>query len=157
MKVFKYVLLTLAFLSITSCISTGVNFPSFDDLIRAETEQNGRACIRQRDINGYGMLQDDVISVDGRGRNSYYLITTLFRCNSLQTSFAAGFQGSFSELCGGGGDKIITPEEACPIKGIYEFESREAAFATFNKADEIRKDLRAKAKEQAQDKNQNSL
>lgn len=150
-KVFKYCFVITAFYILVSCSSFGINLPSYDKLLLAETEQNGRACIRQHNIRGYGMLDNDVISIDGRGKNSYYLVTTWLRCHSLQTSFSAGFKGDFSELCGGGRDKIITSEESCPIKSIFEFESREDAFATFEKVEKIRQDLRKETKEKAKE------
>jgi hypothetical protein len=149
MKVFKYCLAIITFGSLVSCSSLLVNLPSYDDLLKTETQQNGRACIRQHNIRGYGLLDDDVISIDARGKNRYYLVTTWLQCHSLQTSFSAGFKGDFFELCGGGRDKIITSEESCSIKSIFEFESREQAFATFEKADEIRQDVRTQAKEKA--------
>ena len=149
MKVFKYCLAIIAFFTLVSCSSLGVNLPSYDNLLIAETGQNGRACVRQHNIRGFGMLDDDVISINAGGKKRHYLITTWFQCHSLQTSFAAGFQGDFSELCGGGRDKILTSEESCPIKSIFEFESKEEAFATFEKADEIRQVLRKKAKQKA--------
>lgn len=152
MKVFKYCLAIITGFSLVSCSSLHVNLPSYDELLRAETEQNGRACVRQHNIRGYGILDDDVISIDARGKNSYYLVTTWLKCHSLQTSFSAGFKGDFFELCGGGGDKILTSEESCPIKSIFEFASREEAFSTFEKANEIRQDLRTQGKEKYTEK-----
>jgi hypothetical protein len=150
-KVFKYCITTTAFFILASCSSLDVNIPSYDELLKAETEQNGRACVRQHNIRGYGILEDDVISIDARGRNRYYLLTTFLRCNSLQTSFSAGFKGDFSELCGGGRDKIITSEESCSIKSIFEFESRQDAFAAFEKAEKIRLDIRTEAEENSKE------
>jgi hypothetical protein len=151
MKVFKCCFAIIAFFSLVSCSSLSINLPSYDDLLKAQTEQDGRACVRQYNIRGYGMLDDDVISINASGKNSYYLVTTWFKCHSLQTSFSAGFKGDFLELCGGGRDKILTSEESCPIKSIFEFESREQAFATFEKVDEIRQDLRKEAKQKAEE------
>jgi len=143
----KRCLVMIAFFSLVSCSSLGVNLPSYDELLSAQTEQDGRACVRQHNIRGFGMLEDDVISINARGKNRYYLITTWFKCHSLQTSFAAGFKGDFSELCGNGRDKILTSEESCPIKSIFEFESKQEAFATFEKVQVIRQELRKEAKE----------
>jgi hypothetical protein len=153
MKVFKYCLAIITIFSLVSCTSLRVNLPSYDELLRVQTEQDGRACVRQFNIRGYGMLDDDVISINASGKNRYYLVTTLFQCRSLQTSFTAGFKGDFSELCGGGRDKILTSEESCPIKSIFEFKSREEAFATFEKVDKIRQELRTEGKEKAAAKN----
>lgn len=149
MKIFKYCLSIIVFLSLISCSSLGVNLPSYDELLKSETGQDGRECVRQHNIRGYGILDDEVISISASGKNRYYLVTTLLRCHSLQTSFSAGFKGDFSQLCGGGRDKILTSEESCPIKSIFEFKSREEAFATFEKVDKIRQDLREEAQEQA--------
>jgi len=151
MQGFKYCLIIIAFSSLVSCSSLGVNLPSYDELLRTQSAQDGRACVRQHNIRGFGMLEDDVISISASGRSRYYLVTTLFRCHSLQTSFAAGFKGDFSELCGGGRDKILTSEESCPIKSIFEFESQEDAFATFEKVDIIRQNLKKEAQEKEQD------
>jgi hypothetical protein len=139
----------MAFLSLVSCANLGVNLPSYDKLLKAQTEQDGRACVRQRNIRGYGMLDDNVISINVGGKHSYYLVTTLYQCHSLQTSFSAGFKGDFLELYGGGRDKILTSEESCPIQSIFEFESREEAFTTFENVDKIRRDLRKMAQEKA--------
>ncbi|WP_255418955.1 DUF6491 family protein [Paraglaciecola sp. MB-3u-78] len=103
-------------------------------------------------MRGYGMFDDDVMSINASGKNRYYLVTTLFQCHSLQTSFSAGFKGDFSELCGGGRDKILTSEESCPIKSIFEFSSKEEAVATFEKVEVIRQNLRDEAKQQGDSK-----
>lgn len=128
-----------------SCSSLSVTLPSYDELLRAQTKQDGRACVRQHNISGYGLLGDDVVSINATGKKRYYLATTLFQCHSLQTSFRAGFKGDFFELCGGSRDKILTSEESCPIKSIFEFGSRKEAFETFDKIEKIRQDLRDKA------------
>lgn len=147
-----YCLAIIALFSFVSCSNLGVNLPNYDDLLKVQTEQNGKACVRQHNIRGYGVLDNDVISLNARGQNRYYLVTTLFRCHSLQTSFAAGFKGTFSELCGGGSDKIITSEGSCPIKSIFEFATREEAIAIFEKAEKIRHDLRNEATEKVKEK-----
>jgi hypothetical protein len=149
MSFFKCGFAIFAFFGLVSCSNLGVNLPSYDELLKAQTEQDGRACVRQHNIRGYGMFDDDVISINASGKNRYYLVTTLFQCHSLQTSFSAGFKGDFSELCGGGRDKILTSEESCPIKSIFEFPSKEEAVATFEKVDVIRQNLRYEAKQKA--------
>lgn len=151
MKVFEYILVFIALLTLVSCSSLDINLPSYDNLLKAQTEQDGRVCLRQRNIRGYGMLNNDVISINASGKSQYYLVTTLFRCQSLQTSFSAGFKGDFFELCGGGRDKILTSEGSCPIKSIFEFGSREEAFVSFEKADKIRQDLKKEAQQKAKD------
>lgn len=154
MNVFKVICVLAGVLILASCSSLGVNLPSHDELLRAETEQDGRACVRQRNIRGYGTLDDDVISISSSGKKRYYLATTFMNCNSLLTSFKAGFKGDFFEVCGGRNDKIITSDEACSIKSIFEFENREDAFAAFEKVEKTRDDLRAKAKKEREEKEQ---
>ncbi|GLR69220.1 DUF6491 family protein [Agaribacter marinus] len=134
---------------LSACVSTEPPLPKYDELLKAETQQDGRACIQQRNIRGFGVLEDNVISIDAVGKKDYYLITTIYQCNSLQTDFRAGFKGSFTQLCGGGRDRVITSEESCPIRSIFEFESREEAFSAFNKTREIRENMRQKNKEES--------
>ena len=152
MKIFKCCLVFIAFFNLVSCSSLDISLPSHDKLLKAQTEQDGRACVRQRNIRGYGMLDNDVISINASGKNRYYLVTTLFRCQSLQTSFSAGFKGDIFELCGGGRDKILTFEESCPIKSIFEFETRENALASFEEADNVRQNLIKEAQQKAKEK-----
>lgn len=151
MSLMKYVSGLILLFSMSACSNLNVSVPSFDELLSTQTKQDGRACIRQNNIRGYGLLDDRVISVNASGPKRYYLVTTLLQCHSLRTSFAAGFNGRFSELCGGGRDSIITADEACPIKSIFAFESREEAFANFNTAEQTRKDLREASKQNTND------
>jgi hypothetical protein len=142
----------MAVITLVSCSSSSVKIPSYDDLLKIQTEQNGRACIRQHNIRGYGVLEDDVLSINARGKNKYYIATTWLRCDSISTSFAAGFKGDFSEVCGGGRDSILTSEQSCSIKSIFEFSSREEALMYFKKAKETRQSLREKANKEVQEK-----
>ncbi len=149
-KYIKLMAATLACAGLVSCSSLNSNIPNFDELLKAQTEQNGRECIQDSDIVGYGSLDDSVVSVDSRGRGEYFLITTLYQCQSLAFTGSAAFVGGFAELCGGGRDKIFTGEESCPIKSIFKFESREAAFAAFDRAEETRKQMRQQLQESEQ-------
>lgn len=132
-------LLTLILLS--ACSSFQTNLPSNDTLLKELAEQDGQTCVRSRDINGFGVLDDDLVSVDAR-RGEYYLLTTLYRCYSLNLSARLAFIGDFAEFCGGGRDRINTGEETCPVKAIYKFDSREQAFAAFDTIKEKRAELR---------------
>ena len=114
--------------------------PRMDAMLAEVTEQDGRACIRIGDIEGFAPLGDRVVSVGGRGKRQY-LVTTMYRCDSLSGSFGVGFSGTFSEVCGGGMGNVVTREETCPIKYIFEFQSREDAFAAYQAA-EARRDAR---------------
>lgn len=139
-KVCRISAVTLGITTLASCASVMVDLPSHNELLSEMTGQDGRTCIRQSDIRGYGVLDDDVISIDV-SRNKYYLATTVLRCGSLQTGFKTGFDGTFAQFCGGGRDKVVTLDESCPIQGIFEFESREAAFDAFEMSEVKRREL----------------
>ncbi|MFT6268268.1 MAG: hypothetical protein ACJAVV_001076 [Alphaproteobacteria bacterium] len=139
-------LLTLA--SLSACSTLTANLPNNNTLLKEVTKQDGRACIRSNDINGFGILDDDVISIDGR-RGEYYLATTLYRCNSLNISPQLAFKGNFAEFCGGGRASVITGDETCPVNAIYKFDSREDAFATFDVVTNKRAALREELKKEA--------
>ena len=109
---------------------------SFDEALQQVTGQDGKTCIRDYDIDGFGAINDSVVSVSGRGRE-HFLVTTRFRCNTLSTAFKVNFSGDFSEFCHGR-DEIITREESCPVKHIYRFANREDAFAALDAAKERR-------------------
>lgn len=142
MKSIKVFLSLFIAMGLAACTSTVANLPSNDDLLRELTQQDGRECIRESDISGFGSLSDDIINVNSRRKNEYYLMTTLHSCHSLDSSFQVAFVGKFAEFCAGGGDKIQTRDEACPVKGIYKFESREQAFEAYDIITEKRKALR---------------
>jgi hypothetical protein len=124
---------------LAACGSTGGNTPRMGAMLGETTGQNGRACIRQGDIRGYGVLKGDVISIDG-SRN-YYLATVLPGCNDLQTSVGAMFSGGFGEICGGGMDQVVTGADRCTIGKIYEFKNRDQALAVYKAAFDQRKAL----------------
>lgn len=123
-------LLLILIAGLMSCQNLPKDLPSYDSMLKASTGQDGRACIRNDRINGYGTLDTGVVSVDTFGKK-YYLVTTIQNCNSLDVGFKAAFKGSFSEFCSLR-DKIITQDEACNVRSIFEFESRNAAFDAFN-------------------------
>ncbi|NHN38400.1 hypothetical protein G8764_13920 [Pseudomaricurvus alcaniphilus] len=129
---------------LSSCASTDRPIPSVPKLLSESTGQSGRACIRQSQINGYGILDDDVISIDAGRR--YYLATVVPRCNDLELSMQAIFKSASSELCGKRMDKVITREESCYISDIFEFANRKEAFAAFEAAVEQRKKIKAELK-----------
>ncbi len=100
-------------------------------LLAKESVQNGRACVRQSDIRGFGVPESNVISIDGRQK--YYLATVMPGCMNLQTSARAFFEGNFFEVCGQTGDRVVTRDESCTINQIFEFENRDQAFETLEK------------------------
>lgn len=144
----RWIITAAALSNIMACSSIQADIPNYDELLKAQTEQDGRTCIRDSDIRGYGVLDDNVVSIDGRRRNEYYLLTTIYQCQSLIMSNSAAFVGGFSELCGGGRDRILTGEDSCPIKSIFKFESQDQAFAAFDQAKDTRKRVREQFEEQ---------
>lgn len=136
MKIFTSHLFTIGLVStISACALNSPNLPSFDELLRESTAQNGRACFRQNDISGWGALEDNVISVSTKNRREYFLITTTFRCESVLSSFQAQFDGASYEVCGGGANRVLTSSESCPIKSVFKFDDRESAFAEYENAE----------------------
>lgn len=117
--------------------------PSFYDVLQEEAGQNGRACVRQSDIRGYGVLERDVVSIDAR--RNYYLATMLPGCNALSTSPRALFEGRFSEVCGGGRSTVRAGGDECTIRQIFEFDDREQAFEVHRNAVETHQELRDRA------------
>ncbi len=116
---------------LAACASTGGG-KHMGEMLANSTGQNGRACIRQGDIRGYGVLKGDVISIDGS--RSYYLATVMPGCTDLQTSVGALFSGGFGEICGGGMDRVVTGANHCTISKIYEFKNRDQALAAHKAA-----------------------
>lgn len=125
---------------LSGCATGDGSLPAFHQILQETTGQNGRACIRHSDIRGYGVLDQDVISIDGR--REYYLATVMPGCHSLGTSPRALFEERFSEVCGGGRDKVYIQDDHCTIRQIFEFEDREAAFAAHQKAMDKRAELK---------------
>lgn len=129
---------------LSACSTTGGDVPSVSSMLSEATGQNGRACVWQSRIQGYGVLKNNLISIDGM--QNYYLATVLPGCLDLQTSMGALFSSNFHELCGQSMDRIVTREGSCTIGQMYEFESREQAFDTYNALLEKRQEIKSAAK-----------
>ena len=123
-----------ATLSLAGCSTTeSTKLPKVGDLLAQSSGQDGRACVRQSEIESFGS-SGEVITINGRGKQ-YYLATTVFRCHGLDLSAKALFQGSFNEVCGGGRSNFVTRDGGpCPIAQIFEYSSREDAFQALNDA-----------------------
>ncbi|MDO3383101.1 DUF6491 family protein [Gilvimarinus algae] len=132
-------LVTLGGAALTACSSMN-SVPTIDTVLLDRTGQNGRACIDASDINGFGVLEKDVISIDARQK--YYLATVMPGCNDLALSPRALFHERFGEVCGGGMDSMRTGGDKCTLKHIYEFDDRSAAFAAHEEAIKRQKALR---------------
>lgn len=139
MKISYSLIVSPMFAFLLSCSTTQSSLPQFDSMLMEASGQNGRACVRANDIDGYGALNHKVLSIDG-GRK-YYLATLMPGCNTVETSMSALFAGGFGEICGGGRDKIVTRDDHCQIKHMFEFENREAAFTLYNELAEKRKEM----------------
>lgn len=129
----------LAVVMLTACGTSPTRQPeprAIDDALKQVTGQNGRECFYVRDILGFGTLSDSVLSVSAKF-SKHYLMVTLYRCPSLQYGGGAAFWGSFSEFCGGGRNSVQSQDKPCPVKSVFEFESRDEAFAAHDKALEI--------------------
>lgn len=131
-KVTMGVLGSLAVALLAGCSTTGGEVPRFQQVLKDTTGQDGRACVQERDIRGYGVLDHDVVSIDGR--RHYYLATLLPGCHDVGTSPRAAFEERFTEVCGGGMHKMYTSGDHCTIRHLFEFEDREAAFEAHEKA-----------------------
>jgi len=105
-----------------------------DAALRGITGQDGRACVRVRDISGYGAINDSTVSVSSRLKK-HYLMITRFRCPELATSLGAAFSGRFIEFCGGR-DSILAGGRSCPIQSVFEFKNRETAFEALDAAEQ---------------------
>ncbi|WP_370980876.1 DUF6491 family protein [Agaribacterium sp. ZY112] len=128
-KVFQLSLFVLLAASLSACTTSGdssANSPNFGQLMSETTGQNGRACIRTRDIRGYGAENDKQININTMSK--YYIATTLYSCHNLTMAPRALFESRFTEACGGT-SYITTREGRCPIDKIFEFDNREQAFA----------------------------
>ena len=147
MKNSLLVILSFAALAVTGCASTAYqpNPAEMNSALRQITGQDGRACVRQRDIDGFGALSDTVLSVSDKFRG-HYLMITRFRCPELATSLGAAFSGRFIEFCGGR-DSILAGGRSCPILSVFEFESREAAFEAMDAAEQKTGAKREKTKQ----------
>lgn len=106
-----------------------------DKALAEITGQNGRACVRQSHINGFGSLSDAVLSVSDTFRK-HYLMVARYRCPGFNSAPRAAFEGAFTEFCGQR-DSIATREGRCPIQSVYTFEDRQAAFDAHDKAEEM--------------------
>ncbi len=143
---FPLLTLTASALALSACANMGDrDVPSVSDLLMDRTDQNGRACVRKADIQGFGVLEDNWVSIDGRGE--YYLASVLPGCQSLSTSPRALFESRFYEVCGGGSGRLYTADESCTIQHVFEFETRKDAFAAWRAVEEERERLLEAAEE----------
>ncbi len=145
MQVLKVMVGVFLGVGLSACAMTGGSSARFHEVLADTVDQNGRACIRHSDIRGYGVLDHEVISIDGR--RNYYLATVMPGCNSLETSPSALFESRFSEVCGGGMHKLYSDDDHCTLRQMFKFDSREEAFDAHRKAVETYDKLRESEQE----------
>jgi hypothetical protein len=123
---------------LSSCATT--RLPSMSEMLRDATEQDGRACVDEDDIDGYGVLENNVISIDGE--RDYYLATVSSGCDDLAISVDGDSDTDFGndsdEICGESGDELDADEDDCEIHQVFEFDDREEALEVFNDVMEAR-------------------
>jgi len=128
---------------LASCASmTGSNKPKLGSMLSDTTGQKGRACVKVNDIKGYGVLEDDVISIEGKGE--HYLATVQPGCGDIPQSAQILFSGDFGEVCGEALDEIVAGDDRCTVNQLFEFKNRESAMkayqATLERRDQFSND-----------------
>lgn len=124
----------ITIIMISACSSnTNLNVPHLSQLLKEESGQNGRSCIRTSNIRGYA-VNSDILTIEA-GRQ-YYLATTLYRCHELDFAAKAAFSSRFHQICGSSNAYVITSSGRCPIHQIFEFDDKTAAFAMLDKIEE---------------------
>ncbi len=120
--------------------------PRISSLLAEQTQQDGRACVRDYQIRGYNVKHWDIILLDA-GRK-HYVATTFQRCSELSSSNEAIFFSRFHEICGGS-SKVITRDGNCTIDKIFEFDNRDEAKAAVEQAFEARQQARTNTLEES--------
>lgn len=135
-KPIKTIFLSTITLSLVACSTTAVTPTAMEmnDTLAEITGMDGKACLRIRDITGYTALSETVISARMLRRSQALLVTNK-RCPGLQSTNAAIFDSTVTEICGGRTDSLITFRERCTVKSIFEFENQQAAFDAFEQAE----------------------
>ena len=131
--------LRLAALTLLAACSTASYTPMPSEMngaLQEITGQDGRACVRVRDISGFGAVSDTTLSVGNRFRG-HYLMVTMHRCPDIESTPAAAFAGGFTEFCGRRDAVYTRGGGRCPVQSVFEFDSRDAAFDALDRAEEM--------------------
>ena len=147
MRIITAMALALTLPLIQACSSSSFS-PSSQEMNRALQEitgEDGRACVRTRDISGYGTLNDTTVSVSDKFRGHSLMVTT-FRCPAIEASPGAAFKGAFTEFCGRR-DSLFSGGSRCPVQSVFVFENRDAAFEALDQAEALIKQQREKEKD----------
>lgn len=118
-------------IALASCVSNSKSVPKITELLSNATGQDGRACVRVSDIQGYGVQKDQVVMIDAI--RDYYIATVHPGCFDLGTSMRVAFKGDFDQVCGKRMDKIITGDGDCTLSQMFKFKTREEAFEVYHR------------------------
>ncbi len=126
---------------LASCTTMGMgsDIPKLGTMLSDTTGQTGRACVKLSDIQGYGVLEDNVVSIEGDGE--HYLVTVTPDCDELPTSARLEFAGDFGEVCGQAMDEIVMGDNRCTINQLFEFDDRDDAMDAYHATLEKREHL----------------
>jgi hypothetical protein len=122
-----------------ACATTAGDKPKLGNMLADTTKQDGRACVKVGDIQGYGVLQDNVLSIEGEGE--HYLATLMPGCNDLPVSGRILFSGDFGEVCGQSMDEVVAGDTHCTINNLYKFDDRDDAMDAYHATLEMREHL----------------
>jgi hypothetical protein len=125
---------------ISSCTTMGKDSPKLGSLLGDTTGQNGRACVKVGDIEGYGILEDSVLSIEGED-GEHFLATVTPGCEDLPTTARLQFSGDFGEVCGQAMDEIVMEDNRCTINQLFEFDDRDDAMDAYHATLELREHM----------------
>jgi hypothetical protein len=125
---------------LSSCTTMGKDSPMLGSLLEDTTGQNGRACVTVSDIGGYGVLEDNILSIEGED-NEHYLATVTPGCEDLPTTARLQFSGDFGDVCGQAMDEIVMEDNRCTINQLFEFDDRDDAMDAYHATLELREQM----------------
>lgn len=138
MKILK-ILGAAACCTVLASCATGSDTRKLGNMLSDITEQNGRACVSVSDIGAYGVLKDNIVSIEAD--REHYLATIAPECDELTSSARIMFSGDFGEVCGHGMDQIVMGDNRCTINELFEFDNREEAMDAYHATLEMREHL----------------
>lgn len=119
--------------ALISCASTAdvAEPPKSAALLAAESaaELDADACLRTNSINGYSVIDDRHLILDGPGTRQTFLITTTTRCWDLDWSFQLAVKSRAPGTCLSNFDQILTREDSCFIDRVERVKDLETAKA----------------------------
>lgn len=106
---------------------------TLDEILDAEPEASGRACINVRMIRGFDALSDEHLVVTASGRSTYLLFMRR-GCIGLDRAMGIAVANNMSRLCSDSRGTVTYRDASrrpmqCRIDNIVEVESKEHARA----------------------------